>query len=205
MIYPVEEYITITNPFSSSHHGIDLGWKDKKNQNIISVFDGVVIYQKFQKTGGYVLHIYNKELNMVAEYGHMEKWIVNLGQKIKKGQKIGVMGSSGKSTGPHLHFGLCIGSKITYTSKDKWVNPIKYLCKYQSQILSDKTKKKYKIYETKIVSGVPSEPLNVRDSKNKIVDILFNGNEIEYYGKNILLQAIVDNIRNYHTVAKYLR
>ena len=51
-------------------------------------------------------------------YAHMSKMLVKSGQKVKKGQKIGLVGSTGRSTGPHLHY------EIHY--KGQPINPIDY-------------------------------------------------------------------------------
>lgn len=206
MIYPVN-YIGITQNYSAIHKGIDFGWNSKyggPNQPVYAVDDGIVIYKETQLSGGRVLHI-KHDSGLISEYGHLDTWLVAKGDKVRKGQKIGTMGRTGKSSGNHLHFGLYKGNLIDYKNKKGFVNPLKYLCVFNTQIVANTTKKNYKLYETKVVSGVPSEPLNVRDSKNKIVGGLYNKEEVEFYGKNILLRAIVDNARNYTTSAKYLK
>jgi murein DD-endopeptidase MepM/ murein hydrolase activator NlpD len=47
----------------------------------------------------------------VTQYGHMTSTSVQMGQKVKKGDKIGIVGSTGFSSGPHLHFDVIIGGK----------------------------------------------------------------------------------------------
>ena len=52
-------------------------------------------------------------------YMHMTRYVVSYGQKVSQGQLIGYMGSTGASTGPHLHFG------ISYNGT--YVNPANYM------------------------------------------------------------------------------
>lgn len=55
----------------------------------------------------------------VTRYGHNEKNLVQVGEMIKKGQPIARMGSSGRSTGPHVHFEVYLNGKV--------VDPLKYI------------------------------------------------------------------------------
>lgn len=206
MIYPINK-IGISQGYSTKHRGVDFGWfADDKNQDVIAVDDGVVIYNRYQSTGGYVIHIRHNN-GYVSEYGHLliDSQKVHEGDKVKKGQVIAKMGDSGKTNGTHLHFGLYKGKSINY-SKNNFVNPIKYICVMKNQYINEKTKSKYKPYFSKIVYRVPSEPLLIRDKQNKIVGYLYNGQETEYYGTKLFTKkAIVNNILDYTTYNYYLK
>lgn len=88
------------------HYGIDLG--GDKGDLIYSSFDGIVRYAKYNN-GGYgnliVIRHYN---GLETYYAHLSEIHVRSGTKIKAGGIIGEMGSTGHSTGNHLHFEIRI-------------------------------------------------------------------------------------------------
>ena len=212
--YPVN-IINIRQEKTSSHLGLDLGFdssidKNSYNQDIINPFKGEVIYIKYQSTGGYVIHIYSKELNLTSEFGHLKKGSikVKLHQIVESGEVIAKMGNTGKVSGYHLHYGLYKG-KLNYNKKANFLNPMKYLVRYYNQILSDKSKDKLKVLHAKIVRNVPEEPLLVHNkksfSKASIVKDykLYNGDIVPLYeidGKF----ALIDKVRGYYTSKNYL-
>ncbi len=59
--------------------------------------------------GNYVIIKHNNEADNYTLYAHMARYTVNVGQKVAAGDLIGYMGSTGRSTGPHLHFELWVG------------------------------------------------------------------------------------------------
>ena len=200
-------YISITQEYGT-HKGVDFGWYDKNHHNqwIYAAQDGVVIYNRHQISGGYVIHI-KHDNGYVSEYGHLLKnsQQVHEGDHVTKGQKIAKMGASGLVTGEHLHFGLYHGSYIDYKKKKNFVNPLNYLNCYVNQKENDKSKGKMK--HTKIAYNIPSEPLNIRKDNchGKIVGYIYNGDEVEYHGLNLEGWNIVDNINNYVCSDKYLK
>jgi murein DD-endopeptidase MepM/ murein hydrolase activator NlpD len=58
-----------------------------------------------------------------TRYGHNEQLLVEVGDVVDKGQLIAEMGSSGRSTGPHVHYEILKG--------DKQINPLKYVYRRQ--------------------------------------------------------------------------
>ena len=211
MMYPVN-YIAITKPFNIKtkdddlyHTGIDLGFYSQahKYQPIYSPAEGEVIYKKIQKTGGLTIHVRHK--GCVSCFGNLDSWVVNLGDKIKAGQKIGTMGASGKVTGMHLHYGLCLGDTITYTKKDKWVDPCLCLCVFDGQKVKNnlKTRLRVKHYSKKATTDLwVHKPKNY--AKTSRIYVLKKNEETAYYGKDGSF-AIVDNINGYYCSKKYLK
>lgn len=209
MRYPVN-MINLKQKFGS-HKGLDLGWNDQvgKNQPVMAIDDGEVIYNRHQVTGGYVIHIKHNN-GYVSEYGHLLKdsQKVREGHKVKKGQVIALMGKSGIATGPHLHLGLYKGNYINYKDKSKFVDPFPYLCRYEDQWVDEKNSKvKSKdIHHTKKVKGTDGE-LNIRNkpgTSGKIVGTAKEGSQVESFGVTKGWN-IVDNIRGYYCSNNYLK
>lgn len=212
--YPVE-IINIRQEKTESHYGLDLGWDsrlDKKsyNQNILNPFKGEVIYIKYQSSGGYVIQIYSKELNLTSEFGHLQKGTikVKLHQIVEAGEVIAKMGASGNARGNHLHYGLYDG-KLNYYKRSNFLDPLKYLVRYPSQAISEYSKDKLKIVHAKIVKNIPDEPLLVTKKKswaktNIVKNMgLYNGDLVPVYkddGKFVL----IDKVKGYYTSSKYV-
>ncbi len=212
--YPVD-IINIRQEKTKSHHGLDLGWdssfKGSKNQEIKAITDGVVIYNRKQVRGGYVIQIYHPKYGLTSEYGHLLKnsQRVHEGDKVKKGQVIAKMGASGMVTGNHLHFGLYKGRGINY-KEDKWLNPLEYLVRYKSQAISTKSKDKLKIVDTRIVHGVESEPLLVHNKRNFLRSSIVkglgfkNGDEMPCYEIDKSF-VVCDKYLGYYSASKYIK
>ena len=92
------------------HYGIDIA-NSGANVPIVSAADGVVVTSHYSNSYGnvvYIAHSVNGQVYTTV-YAHMERSIVSTGQTVSKGQQIGIMGSTGDSTGQHLHFELYKG------------------------------------------------------------------------------------------------
>lgn len=102
-----------THPISGDlrfHAGIDIA--ADKGESIYSAFDGRVIEADYDQWNGNYLKI-EHDNNIMTVYCHCEKLNVSVGQKIRAGEVIATVGSTGSSTGPHLHFELRINN-ISY-------------------------------------------------------------------------------------------
>lgn len=91
--------VTVNN---RPHTGIDYGCP--KGTPILASNDGEVMAAGWDLTG-FGFRVILKHLDGRATlYGHLESIGVNVGDKVKQGQEIGISGDTGKATGPHLHF-----------------------------------------------------------------------------------------------------
>jgi murein DD-endopeptidase MepM/ murein hydrolase activator NlpD len=99
-----------------SHTGVDIA--ASYGASVKAADGGVVTWVGYEGGYGKLIKI-DHGGNYVTYYGHLSKYSVKVGQKVYKGQKIGAVGSTGNSTGPHLHF------EIRKSGVPK--NPLKYL------------------------------------------------------------------------------
>ena len=93
-----------TDPFTgryAQHSGIDFAGKD--GSDVLAVATGIVTDAGERSGYGELVEI-NHGNGYVTRYGHNERVLVRVGDKVNKGQRISLMGSTGRSTGPHVHF-----------------------------------------------------------------------------------------------------
>lgn len=133
-IYPAfgnitDDYGMRVDPFSSElafHWGIDLS--NEVGTPIYATADGIVLTTRYEPGyGKYV--VLDHQNGYETLYGHMAGFKVRAGDKVHKGQIIGVMGSTGQSTGPHVHYEVRIGGTK--------VNPGGYFNRIESYEISE--------------------------------------------------------------------
>jgi murein DD-endopeptidase MepM/ murein hydrolase activator NlpD len=93
-----------TDPFNGRkvwHLGVDFAGKE--GSDVISVASGIVTRSESYKGYGELVEIDHGE-GYVTRYGHNKTNLVEVGDLVKKGQVVAQMGSTGRSTGPHVHF-----------------------------------------------------------------------------------------------------
>ena len=129
-IYPVPSgYRTITTGMyysSGQYHGaVDFGSGGINGQPVYAVADGIVYTAKALTTsyGNYVIILHDNGLYTLYAHGQQGSIRVTEGQRVTQGQQIMNVGSTGNSTGPHLHFEVRT-SPGTYSCRQ---NPMKYL------------------------------------------------------------------------------
>lgn len=105
------EFGVRTHPISGDlrfHAGIDIA--ADLGTPIYAAFDGVVTVAQYDQWNGNFIKL-SHDNGIMTVYCHCEKLNVKLGQVIRAGEVIGTVGSTGSSTGPHLHFELRIDDK----------------------------------------------------------------------------------------------
>jgi murein DD-endopeptidase MepM/ murein hydrolase activator NlpD len=106
-----------SDPFTGKqefHRGLDFA--GKKGSEVVAVGDGVVVWSGKRSGYGNLVEI-NHGNGYVTRYGHNEKNLVKVGETVKKGQQIALMGSTGRSTGPHVHFEVLHDGKTVNPSR----------------------------------------------------------------------------------------
>lgn len=107
MAWPTQGY-RITQYFSWSHPGVDIA--NKIGTPIYAADAGTVIIATGGYNGGYGNTIVIDHGNgKKTRYGHASKLFVKVGDEVEKGENIAAMGSTGRSTGSHLHFEVLVG------------------------------------------------------------------------------------------------
>lgn len=108
-----------TDPFNGRrvhHSGVDFA--GKMGSDIVTVAAGVVTYSSKRSGYGRLVEI-NHGNGYSTRYGHSSELLVKVGDTVKKGDVVAKMGTSGRSTGPHVHF------EVLYNGRA--VNPKKYI------------------------------------------------------------------------------
>lgn len=101
---------------STNHQGIDIG--TPTGSTVVAAADGEVIISTYSPSAGnYIMISHGGSVSTV--YMHCSQLLVSVGEKVKQGQTIAKSGSTGYSSGPHLHFGI--------RANGKYINPIAYV------------------------------------------------------------------------------
>ena len=126
MVWPTTSHI-VTQPYGiwslvdhGIHTGLDLG--GPKGTPLFAADDGIVTHSGCGKScsGGYGYYIdIDHGDGIMTRYGHTSVRYVTVGQQVHRGETIGLMGSTGHSTGPHLHFEVRVNGRYT--------NPLPYI------------------------------------------------------------------------------
>jgi len=154
-----------------AHHGTDFG--AKRGTPILAAADGEVIFSG--RMGGYgnVIKIQHTDEYMTL-YAHQSRLKVKKGTFVKQGQIIGYVGSTGRSTGPHLHFGLY--------KNNRPIDPMR-LVKFSSNGLKGKDKEAF---------------LNRKRKYTKIINTIFDKKMPSYVWNTINKLAVLPKMKKYY-------
>lgn len=114
-----DEYGTRMHPtlkVEKFHNGLDLAAPG--GSPILAAYDGTVVASAYSSSMGNYIMLYHGD-DLYTIYMHASALYVSSGTEVKKGQKIAAVGTTGRSTGNHLHFGVRLNGN--------YVNPWKYL------------------------------------------------------------------------------
>ena len=108
-VWPTRGWVTSSFGFRKSpftglrekHDGWDIG--ARLGSNVRATADGIVVVAGREHGYGKLVEI-NHGYGIVTRYGHNSKNVVKVGDKVHRGQKIALVGNTGRSTGPHLHY-----------------------------------------------------------------------------------------------------
>jgi murein DD-endopeptidase MepM/ murein hydrolase activator NlpD len=108
------------NPFTGQwyvHKGVDISTY-RSGDPVIATADGRVVAIGFDPSLGNYIIIQHSH-GFITRYGHLMAFRVAKGQKVQQGQVIGLLGNTGMTTGPHLHYEVHLGTSV--------VDPLKFL------------------------------------------------------------------------------
>lgn len=110
----------------SFHEGVDL--IAQENTSVFAVDEGVIVKSGVMNGYGNIVEIRHSH-TYSTRYAHNSKNLVNVGERVKKGQTIALVGSTGRATTAHVHFELI--------EAGKQINPVRYLSAANQVKLSD--------------------------------------------------------------------
>ncbi len=123
-VWPVRGWISShfgyrTSPFTGRrelHKGLDI--VNRRGTPVVVTADGEVVFAGYKSGYGKIV-IVDHGLERVTKYGHLAEILVQSGDMVTRGQELGKVGSTGRSTGPHLHYEVVVNGEA--------VDPADYL------------------------------------------------------------------------------
>jgi murein DD-endopeptidase MepM/ murein hydrolase activator NlpD len=123
---PVKSSVRFTSGFGGRNDPLGRGYRNHEGQDlagdygtaIFATADGVVTYAGWENGYGRLIKIQH-EFGIETRFGHLSQIRVEVGQRVSRGDRIGDMGNSGRSTGTHLHYEVRIGGTA--------VNPVTFI------------------------------------------------------------------------------
>lgn len=113
------------------HTGVDLG--AKLNDKVYELLDGIVTRVGWRGNLGVAVEVYHPYPNVLTITGHLNGYTVKPGMWVRRGQVIGFAGSTGRSTGVHVHY------TVIKHDTNQYIEPMKYLMQVPQYVLALKT------------------------------------------------------------------
>ncbi len=175
-------HIRITSPFTHRRfHPVQKRWKAhlgtdfgaRRGTPILAVAEGKVIFSGWKGGYGNVVKIRHAD-GYISLYAHQSRRKVKVGQHVSKGQIIGYVGSTGRSTGPHLHLGIYKNGRA--------MNPMQ-MVKFSSKGLWGKEKQAF---------------IRRKKKYTKIIDKIFDDNRPSYVWSTIDERSVSPEMKSYY-------
>lgn len=118
--YMTQRFGPSRDPFTYEwqfHTGLDIAFSP--GTPIVVAANGTVVKAEYDPNGYGFYVVVRHRYGFYTLYGHMQRYSVKVGQELSQGDLLGYLGSSGRVTGPHLHFEVRIGTEV--------VDPMRYL------------------------------------------------------------------------------
>lgn len=176
------KHVRITSHFSKrrfhpilkkwkAHHGTDFG--ARRGTPILAAADGKVTFSGWKGGYGKTVKIQHQD-GYVTLYAHQSRIKSKKGDYVKTGQIIGYVGSTGRSTGPHLHFGLYKNGRA--------IDPMR-MVKFSQDGLTGKSKKNF---------------LSRKKKFTKIINKIFEDNIPSYVWNTVEKVAVLPKMKEYY-------
>ena len=124
IFWPVPNYDRISQRFHAGHKAWDIS--ASTGEDIVAAVGGTVRVAELRRgsaaNAGKTVWIEGDD-GLWITYNHMSKIIVTVGQRVEAGERIGLIGTTGKTTGPHVHFDIHVGRPY----RSQVINPAYYL------------------------------------------------------------------------------
>src|SRR5690606_9052442 len=158
-----------------THEGIDVF--AKRGTPVLAVDDGIISRVQETNLGGKVVWQRLGLLGQMIYYAHLDTQLVTVGQQVKRGEPVGLLGNTGnaRATSPHLHFGI-------YTNSGA-IDPLDYVWIKDTVPPKLKTEIKYLGDEIIINRRAAAVPVNVLSVSAKGITYKNEFNEVEYSEK----------------------
>lgn len=101
-----------TDPFTGKrafHPGVDIA--TQQGNPVYATADGIVLSTKTEKAGGRTVKISHPNTGYITVYCHLSKFETRAGQRVKRGDVIGLVGRTGRARGPHVHYEVRLNGK----------------------------------------------------------------------------------------------
>ncbi|HYK41387.1 MAG TPA: M23 family metallopeptidase [Thermoanaerobaculia bacterium] len=98
------------------HPGLDIS--TRRHEPVLATATGIVLKSGWAGDYGNAVEI-DHGMGYRTVYGHLDAVLVHAGQKVRRGDRVGLVGSTGRSTGPHLHYEVRQG--------DRLLNPLEFI------------------------------------------------------------------------------